>query len=165
VEKHVIQFFVHAAAALGLPKSIGELFGLLYCSESPLSFEQIVGLLGISKGSASQGLRFLQGISAVHVSYLARDRRSCYHAEPSLRRIISGLLRSKIGPHLATADQRFRGIQEMLATQQNDPGLSRRNGFTIRIEALQTWHRAAREFPPHFAQIAAPLASSDDTRS
>lgn len=155
-ESAVIQFFVHAAASLGAPKSIGELFGLLYCSEAALSFDEIVTRLTISRGSASQGLRFLQGIHAVQTPYPARDRRTYYQAEASLRRLVSGLLQSKVDPHLATAQQRLEAIHETLTTQEAEPNLASREDLLKRVEALTTWHRAARELLPGLAQVAAP---------
>ena len=36
VESEIIHFFVQLAAALSLPKSIGEIFGILFCCEEPL---------------------------------------------------------------------------------------------------------------------------------
>jgi DNA-binding transcriptional regulator GbsR (MarR family) len=164
-ESAIIQFFVHAATSLGAPKSIGELFGLLYCAESSLSFDEIVTRLAISRGSASQGLRFLQGFHAVQTSSAAGDRRTYYEAEASLRRLVSGLLQSKVDPHLATAQQRLEAIHKTLITQESEPNLASREDLLKRVEALTTWHRAARELLPGLAQVAAPSRQSGSNSS
>jgi hypothetical protein len=52
----------------GVPKSVGQIYGLLYASPEPLSFSDIVVRLGISKGSASQGLRLLRSLGAINVA-------------------------------------------------------------------------------------------------
>lgn len=157
VESEVIHFFVYLAATLSLPKSIGELFGLLYCADNPLPFEEVVSRLGISKGSASQGLRFLQSLNAVETVYQARDRRTFYRAEASLRRLLGGLLEHNVGPHLQTAEQRLGNLADQLAEQTNEPVLaSSRRVLRQRIDALRHWHHTAQRFLPLLARMASP---------
>jgi len=55
VELEVIQIFVQIAQVLGLPKSVGEIYGLLFCAMEPLNFDEIMRRLTISKGSTGQG--------------------------------------------------------------------------------------------------------------
>ena len=56
-ENAVIDLFLNAANSVGLPKSLGQIYGLLFCREQALAMNDIMNLLGISKGSASQGLQ------------------------------------------------------------------------------------------------------------
>ena len=56
-ELAVIDLFLNAASSFGLPKSYGQIYGLLFCRDVPLSMDEVMNLLEISKGSASQGLR------------------------------------------------------------------------------------------------------------
>ena len=53
LESKVIEVFVNGAKVVGLPRSLGEIYGLLYISTEPMSMEQIVQKLNISIGSAS----------------------------------------------------------------------------------------------------------------
>ncbi len=76
VEAEFVRFFVHLATFLNLPRSVGELFGYLFAAESPRPFDEIVSALGISKGSASQGLKWLAQIGAITTVYVPRDRRN-----------------------------------------------------------------------------------------
>ena len=57
-----VDFFVRMMSIMGLPRSVGEIYGLLYFSEDPLSMDQICKKLGISVGSASQGLKTLRNL-------------------------------------------------------------------------------------------------------
>ena len=59
LELESIDFFVRMMGILGMPRSVGEIYGLLYFSENPLSMDQIVQKLGMSLGSASQGLSLI----------------------------------------------------------------------------------------------------------
>jgi len=48
-EVAMIDSFVRAAALIGLPRSIGEIYGLLYCSPGPLTFDEIEARLGFGR--------------------------------------------------------------------------------------------------------------------
>ena len=48
-----VDFFVRMMSIMGLPRCVGEIYGLRYLSEDPLSMDQICKKLSIS-GSASQ---------------------------------------------------------------------------------------------------------------
>ncbi len=50
---------------LGLPKSYGEVYGLLYASANPLSFAEIHQRISLSKGSVSGGLKALKEFGAI----------------------------------------------------------------------------------------------------
>ena len=81
IETQVIQFFVDGVKVLGLPRSIGEIYGLLFISPDPLALDDLVERLGISKGSASQGLRALKTLGAVKEIEVEGSRRSGYVAK------------------------------------------------------------------------------------
>ena len=55
LEFESIDFFVRLMSLLGLPRSVGEIYGLLYFTPSALTMDQIASRLEISIGSASQG--------------------------------------------------------------------------------------------------------------
>lgn len=61
-------FFSGVVQVFGVPKSVGQIYGLLYGTPEPLSFSDIVERLEISKGSASQGLQLLRSLGAVKVA-------------------------------------------------------------------------------------------------
>ncbi len=66
-ERELVDWFVDFTALMGVPASVGQIYGLLYLSGRPLPFDNFVDRLGISKGSSSQGLKFLRDLGAVRV--------------------------------------------------------------------------------------------------
>ena len=62
LEVEAIDFFVRMMSVMGLPRSVGEIYGLLYFSEIPLSMDDISRRLSISMGSTSQGLKTLRSL-------------------------------------------------------------------------------------------------------
>jgi HTH-type transcriptional regulator, glycine betaine synthesis regulator len=139
-EHEIIEIFVRAAQLLSLPKSIGEIYGLLYASETPLTLDQIVDALRISKGSASQGLRFLSNLAAVRKVYVPGDRRDHYEAEVRLRRLGDGILRERVEPHLESGAERLQRLDRL--TGDLSPHLRER------YEKLCHWHRRANRLLP-----------------
>jgi hypothetical protein len=63
-----VAFFAEVVQVFGVPKSVGQIYGLLYGSPEPLSFSDIVERLEISKGSASQGLQLLRSLGAIKLA-------------------------------------------------------------------------------------------------
>src|ERR1043166_2383342 len=64
----------------GLPRSTGQIYGLLYLSKKPLSLDDLVELLSISKGSASTGTRHLASWGAIRQVWVPGDRRDFFEA-------------------------------------------------------------------------------------
>jgi DNA-binding transcriptional regulator GbsR (MarR family) len=83
LECQVVAMFVDGVRVLGLPRSIGEIYGLLFISQTGLSLDDIVQRIGISKGSASQGLRTLKSLGAVRETDGGADRRVASFASKS----------------------------------------------------------------------------------
>src|SRR6478752_4505902 len=87
LEVGVIDFFVSAVRVLGLPKSIGEIYGLLFVAPDALPLDTLCQRLNMSKGSTSQGLKVLRTFGAVKVVYQPGDRRDHFTAEVDLQRL------------------------------------------------------------------------------
>src|SRR5271170_2193180 len=99
IEVEAIHLFVRFSRALGQPRSVGEIYGLLFVSHRPLAMDTLIERLQLSKGSASQGLKYLEELGAVRAIYVARDRRAHYEAVAELRNLAGHFLRQQILPH------------------------------------------------------------------
>jgi DNA-binding transcriptional regulator GbsR (MarR family) len=115
MEKTVIELFVRLAQVIGLQRSVGEIYGLLYASEHPLTMDELTWRLRISKGSASQGLKLLRSFGAVRTEYIHGDRRDHYVAEVEVRHLLGGFLRERMQPHLAWGETRLKDIDRLVA--------------------------------------------------
>ncbi len=100
-ESECVLFFVENVQLFGIPRSVRQIYGLLYASLGSLGFPEIVERLEISKGSASQGLQLLQSLGAIieaDVSCGGSTRGVTYEPELSLRQLVTGVLRERIVP-------------------------------------------------------------------
>lgn len=136
VEAQVIQVFVDGVKVLGFPRSIGEIYGLLFISPEPLSLDDLVQRLGISKGSASQGLRALKGLGAVREIPVESSRRVHYQADTELKRLVGGFIREQVRPHLESGQSKIGRLIET-AGEEEDP--ARREFVRERVRQLERW--------------------------
>ena len=94
----MIDSFVRAAGLIGLPRSIGEIYGCLYCSPDPLTFDDIEHRLGISRGSVSGGLKTLRQLGAIKLHYIPGSRMDHYVPELSMERLVRGFIKDQFSP-------------------------------------------------------------------
>lgn len=146
----MIQIFVDGVKVLGLPRSIGEIYGLLFISPEPLSLDDLVERLGISKGSASQGLRSLKGLGAVRETLLEGSRRCHYQADTELKRLVGGFIREQVRPHLESGQSKIGRLTES-AGDEGDP--DRRAFYRSRVKQLEHWMQKGRFVLPILQKV------------
>ena len=149
-EEAVVDLFLNAANSFGLPKSYGQIYGLLFCRDEPLAMDDIMELLRISKGSASQGLRALRQLGAISLTMTPGDRKERFVAEIRLRKLVSGFLREQADPHLEKGVARLKQIEELLSDTSSK---SSQNRGLRRHEILSGWHRQMGRLLPWVKMI------------
>jgi DNA-binding transcriptional regulator GbsR (MarR family) len=92
VERQSLRRFIleagRATQTLGFGRVVGQIYAYLYFSPEPCTLTDLETELGISKGSASTGVRRLEGWGALRRVWHTGDRRDHYAAEMSFGRII-----------------------------------------------------------------------------
>jgi DNA-binding transcriptional regulator GbsR (MarR family) len=144
LETEVIGFFVHLCQLLGLPKSTAEIYGLLFATPRPLAMDELIGRLRLSKGSASQGLKFLRNLGAVQRVYVPGDRRDRYVAETELRKLLGGFLKEKLGTQLDGERERLARMERLVAHLPE----ADRPWLVQRIRKLRLWQKRGRQLMP-----------------
>ena len=141
IESGVVGLFSGMASMLGLPPSIGAIYGLLYISESPLCLDDLVERLGISKGSASQGLGVLRRLGALRAASPA-GRREYFAASLELKKLVGGFLRSEVMPQL---DHGAGVVATLEETASKHPDAKRQAFLKERLAKLETWQNRSRQ--------------------
>ena len=145
LEIQSIDLFVQLAHLLGIPKSVGEIYGFLFSSPVPVSFDDIVRKLSISKGSASLGLRHLRSIGAAKSTYVSGERRDYFLAEIEIRKLVNGFLTEQVRPRLVSGAERV-ALLNRLAAQES--AAARRKVLTGRMQKLESWRATAAATMP-----------------
>lgn len=150
VQAQVVEFFVDGVRVLGLPRSLGEIYGLLFITPAPLSLDDLVRQLGISKGSASQGLKTLRALGAVKESSGNGERRTYYEPAVELKRLVGGFIREQVRPHLDSGRTKLERLQDT-ASLTEDP--AEREFFKDRIDRLEAWMKRGGQVLPMLQKI------------
>ncbi len=152
LERELISFFVNAAQAIGLPRSYGEIYGLFFASDNPLALDDVIEKLQISKGSASQGIRFLKSINALNTTYLPGDRRDHYTAETSLRVIADGFIKERFKPQLKDGTERLKSLKNQYTSSELAP-------LKSKLENIEAWGKKADLLLPIVSKFLGPKDS------
>ena len=148
VQLDIIDICVRASQAVGIPRSIGEIFGLIFTSSKPVNFDDVVRTLGISSGSASHGLRKMCRLGIIRTCYVARDRRDHYTFETSFRNLVLALLEDNLLVHVCWADEQI----ERLRARVHDDASVHQN-LTSRIDLLGDWSVQVREAMKRVSEV------------
>ncbi|MFD2158991.1 GbsR/MarR family transcriptional regulator [Rubritalea tangerina] len=131
----MVAIFADGVRVIGLPRSVGEIYGILFIKEEPLSLDDLVKLLGVSKGTASQGLKMLRTLGAIKEVAHEESRKTYYKADVELKSLVGGFIREEIRPHLQSAELKVKTLRE-LAVHEGE--------FSVdRVERLDQWRKRA----------------------
>ena len=139
-----IEMFISFFKLIGLPKSVGEIYGLLFVATRPLSMEDLMDRLQISLGAASQGLKLLRSVGAVKVVYAPGERRDHYVADLELSKFATSFIKEEMKPRLERALQRVERMESL--AKDLDPK-ERRTAFE-RIDRLKHWMERGQKMMP-----------------
>jgi len=150
IEQQIINLCADGMRVVGLPKSIGEIYGLFLISREDLSLDDLVRQLRISKGSASQGLRVLRTLGAIREVHTGDARRSYYEADVNLKKLVGGFIREQVRPHLQSGEEKLRMIAT-LVQEEADPEL--RAFYQQRIARMEHWAKQAKLVLPLLQRV------------
>lgn len=155
LQAEVIAVFEDAARMLGLPKSLGGIYGLLFISKEPLSLDDVVARLSVSKGSASQGLRFLRNLGAVRPAPRDGERREYFTAEVELKQLVAGFIKFELEPQIRSGLDKSRKANDLMKTliDKGEIDGELAEYFGERVEKLNQWHRRASWVLPFIARF------------
>ena len=153
-ESGLVDIFADLADLFGNPKSYGQIYGLLFASEEPLTIEEIGQRLDISQGSISQGLRQLESFGAIIKERNDGSRQALYTAKLEMKLLIAGFLKERVIPRLESTDSRVKALRTSLNSQPSSLNSSFRSqpsslaSMRFRLNRLAKWHRSARTLLP-----------------
>ena len=123
IDDRILSFFQDGVRMIGLPKSLGEIYGVLYASPKPMTMQDLINRLGISKGSASQGLKMLRTLGAVRQVDYRDDRKTYFEADVELKKLVGGFIREEIRPHLKSGQDKLARLQISMQFIGNTSGI------------------------------------------
>ena len=106
IDHPVIRRFIEEAGnttqTIGVGRVIDQIYAYLYFSEPPRTLDDMKEALGISKGSASMGVRQLEQWGAVQRVWVKGDRKDFYTANDYFGSIVRNIVVDMMGKRIGT---------------------------------------------------------------
>ena len=140
-EDSILNLCVKLCAILGLPKSVGLIYGAVFVSARPIEAGDICKELKISRGSVSQGIKFLRELGAIRVEGQNGNRAEHFVAEDHLRKAVETFVTKKIAPA-------FYELGEEVERLENDSSQQLPEALRDKLETIRRWHGHGRLLLP-----------------
>jgi len=144
----------------GFPKAMGAIYGAVYLSATPLSLDEIVERVGVTKGAVSTNVRTLERLGMVHKQLQLGDRKDYYSAETDFWKIVRAVLRERekqeFDVALRTVDESLSIVNSQTApADPTDDGLTKL--YRERMESMKSFFNT-------LDNIVATLLALDELR-
>jgi DNA-binding transcriptional regulator GbsR (MarR family) len=139
---HFIQGTSRIGNFWGFPKAMGAIYGAIYLSPAPLSLDEIVKQVGVTKGAVSTNVRQLERLGMIHKHLIMGDRKDYYRAETDFWKIIKGILQEREKSEFDSALRSVAEAQEMLNEAEIQPDQAELVDFYHqRLGAMQSFFK------------------------
>jgi len=162
------QFVEHwgvMARSWGINATMGELFALLYITDTDWTADELRQRLRVSRGNVSMNLRELMAWGVVHKVHHQGQRREFYRAETDVwtlfRRILIERKRRELDPTLLVLDRTAQMIEQDPALQALKDRVDALRRFFSLIDALAT--QLATLDPADIDQLRRLLETAPDS--
>lgn len=105
----------------GLNNIMAQLYAILYFSNKPLSLDEMMDRLKISKASVSINIRNLERYNAVRKVWVKGTRKDYYEAETDIRKVAFDRVRSMFSGRLNEVNDMIDSSEHTLNGIQNSP--------------------------------------------
>jgi DNA-binding transcriptional regulator GbsR (MarR family) len=106
------RFAGELAESFSFNRSVGQIYGLLYLQESPLSLEDIGQRLSMSKGNASINIRLLESWGAVRPVSVVGSRKDFYEANRDIKQVALRRVREGLTKRLDRAEEQLARLHK-----------------------------------------------------
>lgn len=145
------------AANFGLNRIVGQIYILLFISNTSLSLDQITEKLKISKGNASVNTRELERWGAVKKVWVKGSRKDFYKAvsnvlQVTIRSVSAGILRrlGEFQPEIERMEKMLDGNENKLTSEQKKVALTYRERIQDVRKTLFTVQTVLTKLPESF---------------
>ena len=115
IVKRFIEDAGNTTRSFGLGRALGQIFAYLYFSLKPRALADIQRALGISKGSASTGVRQLEQWGAVRKVWVKGDRKDYYEAGDWFGNIFKNAVMDTFGKKMASYNSLLNEVETDLS--------------------------------------------------
>ncbi len=124
----------------GFPKAMGAIFGAIYLSPDPVSLDQLVEQVNVTKGAVSTNVRALERLGMVHRHIQIGERKDYYIAETDFWKIVRSVLnerqKSEFDLAIHSVDGSLQMVKSVIADKDD---LAVVGFYQDRLQTIQTF--------------------------
>jgi len=144
IVRRLVEAAGHASQSLGIGRVMGQIFAYLYLSREQRSLDDLTSALGISKGSASMGVRQLEQWGALEKVWVKGDRKDYYRARDAFGAIIKNIIRDLAGKRIESSSVLLDEVEALLKKGQKNGRNAGEDVFIReRIEKIRMFQKKA----------------------
>lgn len=141
--EHFLQGVSRISEFWGFPRAMGSIYGALYLSPQPLSLDELVEQVGVTKGAVSTNVRALERLGMVQRRILVGERKDFYVAETDFWKIIKSILREREKSEFDLALRMVGESLEMVEQGETEAEEAElRRFYQKRLGAMQSFFRS-----------------------
>ncbi|MEP7290116.1 MAG: hypothetical protein ABI947_30575 [Chloroflexota bacterium] len=131
----------------GYNRVMGKMYGALLLSPRPMSLDDLLNHLDVSKASVSMNMRTLENMGIAREVWVRGDRRKYYEAEPDFWKILTNVLGNR---ELREINQALETLEtSMIKVREATPDMSDEDQelakfYVERIELVRNFFRFAK---------------------
>ncbi len=114
IEEEFIATIGQLSESLSINRIVGQLYALLFLSPGPLSLDDMVDKLMISKGNASVNIRELERWNAVKKVWIKGERKNFYQANLDVLKIVINCFKNGLLQRMQKTTEKIVKTQGML---------------------------------------------------
>jgi DNA-binding transcriptional regulator GbsR (MarR family) len=138
--KNFIQGMSRISQFWGFPKAMGAIFGALYLSPEPLSLDDLIEEVNVTKGAVSTNVRALERLGMVHKHIQIGESKDFYFAETDFWKIVKNVLKEREKGEFDRALHTVDESLEMVESASPDPAETELAVFyQKRLQAIQSF--------------------------
>mgnify|MGYP001568882648 CR=1 FL=1 len=104
----------YVTQSLGMGRVLGQIYAYCYFSPDPQTLDALTAGLGISKGSASMGVRQLEQWGALESVWVKGDRKDYYRARDAFGRILKHIVQDMAGKRIEASATALKDAEREL---------------------------------------------------
>ena len=124
----------------GYPRAMGALYGALYLSPTPLSLDDLIPIVGVTKGAISTNIRGLEQLGMVHKHVRSGDRKDYYLADTDFWKITKTILERRQKPEFDKALKDVsHALQNVRSRSRSGTGAELAKFYEERLSAMESF--------------------------
>ncbi len=152
-KKEIISIAGLVSSRFSLSPIAGQIYALLYLSSRPVSLNDMVKELRISKGSASTNIRALESWGAVRKVWVNSDRRDYYEANPDIEGIVLRRVKEGIKKRIGEIKPKVESIESALKNGKKSKDLKFVAGRFAKLKKILSFAENAVDILPERADF------------